>query len=46
MPNSDQITIQIPYLQDKKSLTLISEWGSDRVAVSSASESCKYIIYA
>jgi len=36
MPNSDQITIQLPYLQDQKLLRLcwrwFSEWGSDRVA--------------
>jgi len=50
MHSSDQITSQLPYLQDKTSLTLrwrsFSAWGSDPVAVSSAYESCRYDGYA
>jgi len=47
MPNSDQITIQLPYLQDQKSLMLrgrlFSDLGSDYVAVSFAYKRCQYI---
>jgi len=50
MPNSNQITIQLPYLQDQKLMTIhwrwFSEWGSDHVAVAVAYESCQYIGYA
>ena len=49
MPISDQITIQLPYLQVQKSLTLrwlsFPEWCSDHVAVSCAYTRCQYISY-
>jgi len=49
MPNSDQITIQLPYLQDQRFLPLLwcsfSEWGSDHVAVSVAYNCWQYIGY-
>jgi len=50
MPNSDQSTVQLPYLHNHKLLTLrwrsFSEWGDDRVAVSFANKSYQYIDYA
>ena len=50
MHNGDPITVQWPYLQDHKSLTLqwrsFSEWGRDCAVVSFAYKSCQYISYA
>jgi len=50
MPNSDQVTTQLQYLQDQKSLKLqwrlFSELGSDRVAVSFAFTSCQWMGHA
>jgi len=50
MHNSDQITVQWPYLQDHKSLTLcwrsISEWGGNGIGDSFAYKSCQYVSYA
>jgi len=50
MPNSNQSTVQLPYLQNHELLTLrwhsFSEWGNDRVAVSFANKCCQYINYA
>jgi len=50
MPNSDQLTIQLPYLQDQKSLTLhwrwFSEWDIDHVAVFFFYQSSQYIGHA
>jgi len=47
IPNSDHITIQLPYSQDQESLTLcwrsFSQWGSDHVAVSFACKCCQYV---
>jgi len=47
--NSDQINIELPYLQHQKLLTLrwrsFSEWGSDRVTSSVASKGCQYCYY-
>jgi len=44
MHNNDQVTGELPYLQDQKSLTLRwcsgYEWGGDHVAISVANESC------
>jgi len=49
MHNSDQITVQWPYLRDYKSLTLrwrsFPERGGDRVAISFAYTSCQYVSY-
>jgi hypothetical protein len=49
MHNSDQITVELPYLQNHQSLMLcwrsFSEWGGVCVAVSTAYTSCKYIGY-
>jgi len=50
MHNSKQITAQIPYLEDQKSMTLcwrsFSECGSDCVAFCFAYTGCQYIGYA
>jgi len=50
MHNSDQLTFQLPYLPDQKSLMLgsrsFSQWGSDRAAGSIAYKSCQYVGYA
>jgi len=50
MHNSDQITTQLPYSQDRKSLMhrrrSFSECGSDYVAFSFAYNGCEYVGYA
>jgi len=50
VPNSNQITIQLPYLQQQKSLMLrwssFSEWGCHRIANLFAYKLCQYIGYA
>jgi len=50
MPNSYQVTIQVPYWEDQQSWTLhwhsFSEWGSGPVAVSFGYKSYQYIGYA
>jgi hypothetical protein len=49
MHNNDQVTGELPYLQDDKSLTLCwptyYEWGGARVALTFANKSCQYIRY-
>jgi len=44
MHKNDQVTGQLPFLKDHKSMTLhwrsCQEWGSDRVAISFANKSC------
>jgi len=50
MHNNDQVTAELPYLQDHKLLMLCwrsrLEWGGDRVAISIANNSCQYVRYA
>jgi len=50
MHNNDQVTGELPYLQDHKSLTLhwrwYKEWGGDHVAISYANKSRQYVRYA
>jgi len=50
MHKSDQITVQLLYLQNHQSRTLywrlFPEWGGDHVVISFANTSCQYIGYA
>jgi len=50
MHNSEQISFQLPYLKDLKSLMLswhsFPECGSDRVTLSYALKCCQYDAYA
>jgi len=50
MHNNDQVTGELPYLQDHKSLTLrwrtCQEWGGDRVAILFANKNGQYVRYA
>jgi len=45
-----QISTELPYLQDQKSLTLrwrsFSEWDSDRVAICFANKDCEHVGFA
>jgi len=50
MHKNVQVTGELPYLQDHKSLTLrwrsCWEWGGDRITISFANESYQYVRYA
>ena len=49
MQNNDQVTGEIPYMQDHKSLTVrwysSYEWVSEPIVISFANNSCQYVRY-